>query len=69
MLLVWQRILLLCAITSVALLPDRALSAQTATALDTSHVLASARPEIDAANAAWLPGLRKHDAQAIATEQ
>jgi uncharacterized protein (TIGR02246 family) len=66
MLLVWQRILLLFAITSVALLPGRALSAQTATALDTSHILASARPEIDAANAAWLPGLRKHDAQVIA---
>ncbi len=37
-----------------------------APALDTSGILASARPDIDAANAAWLPGLRKHDAQAIA---
>jgi uncharacterized protein (TIGR02246 family) len=46
------------------------LRAQTApsavSALDTASILASARPEIDAANAAWLPGLRKHDAQAIA---
>ncbi|HEY9427027.1 MAG TPA: SgcJ/EcaC family oxidoreductase [Gemmatimonadaceae bacterium] len=34
--------------------------------LDTAAILASARPEIDAANAAWLPGLREHDAGAIA---
>lgn len=34
--------------------------------LDTAAILASARPEIDAANAAWLSGLRKHDAGAIA---
>ena len=34
--------------------------------LDTAAILASARPEIDAANAAWLPGLRQHDANAIA---
>lgn len=34
--------------------------------LDTAAILASARPEIDAANAAWLPGLRQHDAKAIA---
>lgn len=33
--------------------------------VDTAAILASARPEIDAANAAWLPGLRGHDAQAI----
>jgi uncharacterized protein (TIGR02246 family) len=34
--------------------------------LDTAAILASARPEIDAANDAWLPGLRQHDANAIA---
>ena len=34
--------------------------------LDTAAILASARPEIDAANAEWLPGLRRHDAKAIA---
>ena len=34
--------------------------------LDTAAILASARSEIDAANAAWLPGLRQHDAKAIA---
>lgn len=33
--------------------------------LDTAAILASARPEIDAANAAWLPGLRQRDAGAI----
>jgi len=34
--------------------------------LDTAAILASARREIDAANADWLPGLRQHDAKAIA---
>lgn len=34
--------------------------------LDTAAILASARPEIDAANAGWLAGLRQHDAGAIA---
>ena len=34
--------------------------------LDTAAILASARPEIEAANAGWLPGLRKHDAKSIA---
>jgi ketosteroid isomerase-like protein len=34
--------------------------------LDTAAILASARPEIDAANAAWLPGLQHRDAAAIA---
>lgn len=34
--------------------------------LDTAAILASARPEIDAANAAWLPGLQHRDADAIA---
>ena len=33
--------------------------------LDTAAILASARPDIDAANAAWVPGLQHHDAQAI----
>jgi uncharacterized protein (TIGR02246 family) len=36
------------------------------TRLDTAAILANARPEIEAANAAWLPGLRQHDAKAIA---
>lgn len=36
------------------------------TPLDTAAILASARPEIEAANAAWLPGLQHHDARAIA---
>lgn len=40
--------------------------APAAAALDTAAVLASARAEIDAANAAWLPGLRQRDAAAIA---
>ena len=34
--------------------------------LDTAAILASARSEIDAANAAWLPGLQHRDADAIA---
>jgi uncharacterized protein (TIGR02246 family) len=62
---------------ALALLAGRPLAAQaaprpaaregpTAGAVDTAAVLASARPDIDAANAAWLPGLRQHDAAAIA---
>ena len=65
----------LCVVAS-ALLAGPTLSAQVdrrpATAdvtrepLDTAAILASARPEIDAANAAWLPGLQHRDADAIA---
>jgi ketosteroid isomerase-like protein len=33
--------------------------------LDTAAILASARPEIEAANAAWLPGLKQQNATAI----
>lgn len=35
-------------------------------ALDSAAIVASARPEIDAANAAWYPGLQHRDAAAIA---
>lgn len=54
-------------LATLALLPlaGRPLAAQGA-ALDTAALLASARPDIEAANAAWLPGLRAHDAAAIA---
>jgi uncharacterized protein (TIGR02246 family) len=34
--------------------------------LDTAAILASARPDIDAANAAWLPALQRRDAGALA---
>ncbi|AHG93407.1 hypothetical protein J421_5872 (plasmid) [Gemmatirosa kalamazoonensis] len=34
-------------------------------ALDTAAVIASARADIDAANAAWIPGLRQRDAARI----
>ena len=47
----------------------RGLSAQVGTrtaALDTVAILASARPEISAANAAWLPALKQRNAAAIA---
>ena len=48
----------------------RTLGAQSGEAskarLDTAAIVASARPEIDAANAAWFPGLQHHDAAAIA---
>ena len=50
-----------------ALIVGRTSSAQVAGArIDTAAILASARPEIDAANAAWLPGLQRHDATALA---
>jgi len=43
------------------------LSAQDVRApLDTGAILSSARPDIDAANTAWLPGLQRRDAVAIA---
>lgn len=49
-----------------ALLAVTPLGAQVKRApLDTVAILASARPEIDAANAAWVPGLRNRDADAI----
>lgn len=35
------------------------------TALDTAAILAAARPDIDAANDAWVPGLRHRDAASI----
>ena len=42
------------------------LQAQTPSSrIDTAAILASARPDIDAANAAWVPGLRHRDAQAV----
>lgn len=34
--------------------------------VDTAAILATARPEIEAANAAWLPGLKSHDAASVA---
>ena len=53
-------------LSGFTLLAQRSLAAQTTFArLDSAAVLASARPDIDAANAAWLPGLQHRDAQAI----
>jgi ketosteroid isomerase-like protein len=46
----------------------RGLSGQAGTSaakLDTAAILGSARPEIEAANAAWLPGLKQQNAAAI----
>jgi uncharacterized protein (TIGR02246 family) len=37
----------------------------TRASLDTAAILTSARPDIDAANDAWIPGLRNRDADAI----
>src|SRR5690242_8466691 len=42
-----------------------AQAASKGAAFDTAAVLASARPEIAAANAAWLPGLEQRNAAAI----
>jgi len=48
------------------MLVQRSLGAQSPPArLDTAAILVAARPDIDAANAAWLPGLRARDANAI----
>ena len=72
----WSRCVAPLGLLACALLAGPTLAAQVAgrptTAdagrgpLDTAAILASARPEIDAANAAWLPGLQRHDAGAIA---
>jgi uncharacterized protein (TIGR02246 family) len=66
-----HRVLLLGFLT-FAVLADRPLLAQVAQAgptpvrLDTAAILASARPEIEAANAAWFPGMQQHNAASIA---
>jgi len=58
--------LLACVVSaSRSLAAQAAPSPAPAVALDTTAILASARSDIDAANAAWLPGLRNRDAQAI----
>lgn len=71
----WTRRLLSFGLAASVVFICRALPAQAApgashpgraVALDTASILASARPEIEAANAAWVPGLRRRDAQAIA---
>lgn len=66
--------LVLLVTTTLAPTPVRAPSAAQRPAisdrarvqLDTAAILASARPDIEAANAAWLPGLRARDAAMIA---
>lgn len=66
---VLHRAHLLLAALTLGLCAARPLVAQISVSpppLDTAALLASARPEIDAANAAWLPGLRQRDAEAIA---
>jgi uncharacterized protein (TIGR02246 family) len=58
---------LLAGSTLPAQVASRPAAADVARApLDTATILASARPEIDAANAAWLPGLQRRDARSIA---
>jgi len=67
---VWPRRARLLGLIAFSILAGRPLAAQDSSIaparLDTAAILASARPDIDAANAAWLPGLRRRDAQAIA---
>lgn len=69
------RLVLALAALTLAAAPPRPLGAQRPTRpspsepgapFDTAAVLASARPEIEAANDAWLAGLRRRDATAIA---
>jgi uncharacterized protein (TIGR02246 family) len=55
------------ALAGLAGRPLRAQASPAGVRLDTAAVLASARPEIEAANAAWLPGLKRHDAASIAS--
>src|SRR3954463_7898221 len=60
----WARRIASLGLLASALLFTSTLPAQVT--VDTAAILASARPEIDAANAAWLPGLQRRDADAIA---
>ena len=64
----WYRRLLPLGLLATAMSIAPGLRAQSPERLrvDTAAILASARPEIDAANAAWLPGLQHRDAAAIA---
>jgi uncharacterized protein (TIGR02246 family) len=55
----------LALLAAAAVVAARPVAAQQPAALDTAAILASARPDIDAANSAWIPGLRKHDADMI----
>ena len=59
-----RRFVLLLA-TSLAANRAHAQPPAPAGALDTAAVIASARADIDAANAAWIPGLRQRDAAMI----
>jgi ketosteroid isomerase-like protein len=51
--------------TAMAIAPALRAQSPERMRLDTAAILASARPEMDAANAAWLPGLQHRDAAAI----
>ena len=53
-------------LTALASHPLAAQARPAPARFDTAAILASARPEIAAANAAWLSGLRNRDAAAIA---
>ena len=63
----WRRSLLVVAIAvaSGCRPPAAARTSPLPAPVDTAALLASARPQIEAANAAWLPGLRNRDAKAI----
>ena len=72
----WSRRIAPLGLLASALLAGPTLAAQVAArpaaadagggSLDTAAILARARPDIDAANAAWLPGMQRRDAGAIA---
>jgi hypothetical protein len=65
----WRHLVLPLGVLALSGAAGRPLLAQanpTPLRLDTAAVLASARPEIEAANAAWFPGLQRRDAASIA---
>jgi uncharacterized protein (TIGR02246 family) len=64
-----RHLVILLGLSALSALAARQLPSQAAppsVRIDTAAVLASARPEVEAANAAWLPGLKSHDAAAVA---
>lgn len=56
---------LLAAVAGIAPASSVLAQAGSIAPLDTAAILAHARPEIDAANAAWVPGLQSHEADPI----
>lgn len=63
----YQRLMAIALVGVAPLSAQTSQSDPTAVRLDTAAILASAKPEIAAANGAWLPSVRRRDAASIAS--